>query len=91
MLQVGLRFVAGECGKMMLCDNALRQRFVHGHGKAPAQFGQPDQHHAHTTLRVELEVGQQSEVFEHLVVQMMGFIDNQHRQLLFHLSLTPIW
>ena len=85
MLQVGFRFGSGERHYMMLCDDALCQRFVHGHGEAAAQFGQPDQHHAHTTLRVELEVGQQPEVFEHFVAQMMGFVDDQHRQLLFFL------
>ena len=66
----------------MAHDDALVERFVHGHGQTPSKFGQSDQQQAQAVFGVHLIVGEQAQLFEHVVAQMMGFIDEQYRLLL---------
>jgi hypothetical protein len=59
--------------------DALGERLVHRHAQAPAQFGQPHQQQAQAPLGIHGVVGQQAQVFEHVVAQMLGFVDHQQR------------
>ena len=52
------------------------------HGEAAAQLGQADEDQAQAVLRVHVEVGEQPQVFEHVVSEMVGFVDDEHGQLL---------
>ena len=38
--EVGVEFVAVESGEVVAHDEALRERFVAGHGEASAQLGE---------------------------------------------------
>ena len=42
----------------MAHDEALGERFVHGHCEAPSQLGEPDQEQAQAVLGVHGEVGE---------------------------------
>ena len=85
MGEVGVEFLALQPAQVVLDDEPLLHRFVHGHGEAPSQFGQPHQHQAQPGGGVHVEVGQQPEVFQHVVAQMVGLVDDEHR-LLFGLA-----
>ena len=56
--EVGVEFVAVESIEVVTHDEALGERFVHGHGEAAAQLGEPDEQQAHAGLGVHDEVGQ---------------------------------
>ena len=75
--EVGVDLVAVEPGEMVAHDEALGERFVHRHGEAAPELGQPDQDEAQALLGIHGEVGQQAEVLEHVVAQMMGLVDDQ--------------
>jgi hypothetical protein len=51
---------------------------VHGHGQVAAQLGQADQQQAQPWRGVHLVVGQQPQVFEHIVTQVLGLVDDEH-------------
>ena len=53
-----------------------------GHGEATAQLGESDEEQAQAVLAVHGEVGQQPEVFEDVVAQVLGFVDDEHGELL---------
>ena len=50
--EVGLEFVAGEAGELVLDGDALAERFVHSHGQALAQGGQAGQQQAQAALGI---------------------------------------
>ena len=79
--EVVVEFVAVEPAEVVAHDEALVQGLVHGHGQAPAQFGQSHQHQAQPVFGVHGEVGEQSEVFEHVVSQVLGLVDDEHGRL----------
>ena len=79
---IGIDLVAVEPGEVVSDDEALGERFVHGHGEAAPELGEADQDEAQALLGIHGEVGEQAEVFEHVVAQMMGLVDDQHRHLL---------
>ena len=66
----------------MAHNEALGERFVHGHREAPSQLGQPDQEQAQAVLGVHGEVGQQPQVFQDVVSQVLRFVDDEHGELL---------
>ena len=55
---------------------------MHGHGEAAPEFGEADEEEAQALLGIHGEVGEQAEVLEHVVAQVMGLVDDQHRHLL---------
>ncbi len=63
---------------MVADDDALCEGFVHGHGQSPAQFGEADQEQAQSVVGVHTVVGEQSQVFEHFVSEVMSLIDDEH-------------
>ena len=77
-----VEFLAVESGEVVAHDEALGERFVHGHGQASAQFGESDEHQAQAVLGVHDEVGQQPQVFQDVVSQVLGLVDNEHGELL---------
>ena len=54
------------------------ERLVHGHGQAAAQLGQAHQQQAQPVLGVHGVVGEQAQVFEHVVAQVLGLVDDEH-------------
>ena len=54
---------------------------MHRHGEAAAQLGEADEDQAHAVLGVHGEVGQQAEVLEDVVSQMVGLVDDEDGQL----------
>ena len=57
---------------MVLHDEAPVEGFVHGHAQAPAQLGQSDEQQAESGGGVHVEVGQQLEVLDHVVSEVVG-------------------
>ena len=82
VLDIGVDLVAGQPGEVVAHDEALAERFVHRHGEAPAQLGQPHEDEAHAVLGVHGEVGQQPQVLEHVAAQVVGLVDDEHGELL---------
>ena len=68
--EVVVEFAAVEPREVMAHDEALGERFVHGHREAPSQLGEPDQEQAQAMLGVHGEVGQQPQVFQDVVSQV---------------------
>ena len=66
----------------MTHDEALCERFVHGHSEAAAQLGESDEEQAQAVVAVHGEVGQQAKIFEDVVAQVLGFVDDEHGELL---------
>ena len=60
----------------------LGERFVHGHGEAAAQLGEPDEQQAQAVLGVHGEVAQQAKIFEDIVAQVLGLVDDEDGELL---------
>ena len=54
---------------------------MHGHGEAAAQLRESDEQQAQAILRVYDEVGQQPEVFEDIVAQVLRLVDDEHGEL----------
>ena len=77
-----VELVAVEAIEMMAYDEALGEGFVHGHGEAPAQLGEPDEHQAQAILGVHGEVAQEAKIFEDVVAQVLRFIDDENGELL---------
>ena len=67
---------------MVAHDEALSERFVAGHGEAAAQLGESDQQQAQAVLAIHGEVTQQAKIFEDVVAQVLGFVDDEHGELL---------
>ena len=80
--EVVVEFLAVESGEVVAHDEALGERFVHGHGQAPAQLGESDEQQAQAVLGVHGEVTQQAKVFQDVVSQVLGFVDDEHGELL---------
>ena len=59
--EAGVEFRAGDTGEVVAHDAALGQRFVAGHGKAAAQFGESDEQQAQAVFGVQFVIGQQPE------------------------------
>ena len=55
---------------------------MHGHGEAAAQLGEPDEQQTQAVLGVHGEVRQEPEVFEDIVAQVLGFVDDEDGELL---------
>jgi len=66
---------------MVTHDEALCEGFVAGHGEASSQLGESDEQQAQAVLAVHGEVGEESEVFEDVVAQVLGFVDDEHGEL----------
>ena len=80
--EVIVEFAAVQSGEVVTHDETLAQRFVHGHGESASQLGQADQQQAQALLGVHDEVGEEPEVFEDVVSQVVRFVDDEHGQLL---------
>ena len=81
MSEIGFEFVAVEAAEVVPDDEALAQGFVDGHGEPAPEFGESDEDQAQSLFGVHGEVGEQAEVFEHVVAQVLGLVDDEHRQL----------
>ena len=55
---------------------------MHAHAETAAQFGEADEEQAQAVVGVHVEVGEQPEVLEHVVAQMVSLVDDQHGELL---------
>ena len=80
--EVVVELVAVESVEVVANDEALGERFVHGHGEAAAQLGEPDEEQAQAVFGVHGEVAQEPDVFEDIVAQVLGFVDDEHGELL---------
>ena len=80
--EVGVELCALDAGEVVAHDEALCERFVAGHGEAAAQLGETDEQQAQAVVAVHGEVGQEAEVFEDIVAQVLGFVDDEHGELL---------
>ena len=80
--EVGVELRAVEAWEVVAHDESLCERFVAGHGEAPAQLGESDEEQAQAVLGVHGVVGQQSEVFEDVIAQVLCFVDDEHGELL---------
>ena len=80
--EVAADLVAAEAADVVADDEALAERLVDGHGQPAAQFGEADEEHAQAALGVHAEVGEQAEVLEHVVAQVLGLVDDEDRELL---------
>ena len=80
--EVAAGLVAAEAADVVPDDEALAERLVDGHGQPAAQFGEADEEHAQPALGVHAEVGEQAEVLEHVVAQVLGLVDDQDGELL---------
>ena len=76
------QLLAGQPAQMMAHHDALGERFVHRHAQAATQLGESDQQQTQAVFRIHLIVGEQTQILEHLVAQMMGLIDDEDRALL---------
>ena len=56
--EVGVEFVAVEAGEVVTHDEALGERFVHGHGESAAQLGESDEQQAQAVLGVHFVIAQ---------------------------------
>ena len=81
MGEVGLELVAVEAGQVLAHDEALGEGFMHGHGEAAAQFGEADEQQAQAVLGIHGEIGQQPEILEHVVAQVVRLVDDEHGEL----------
>ena len=80
--EVVVEFLAVESGEVVTHDESLGERFVHGHGEAAAQLGASDEPQAQAVFAVHGEVGQRAKIFEGVVSQVLGFVNNEHGELL---------
>ena len=80
--EVGIEFLAVESGEVVAHDEALGERFVAGHGEAASQLGETDEEQAQAVVAVHGEVTQQAQVFEDVIAQVLGLVDDEHGELL---------
>lgn len=66
MPEVGWEFIAGEAAAVVADDDALGEGFVDRHGDPTPQLGLADEDEAEPVLGVDLAVGEEAEVLEHL-------------------------
>ena len=62
-------------------DNALVEGFVYPHGEALAQFAGADEQQAQARITVHAEVGEQAQLLESLVGEVVGLVEDQQRGL----------
>ena len=82
MGEVMVELVAVEAGEVVAHDEALGERFVHGHGESASQLGESDEQHAQAVLGVHFVVAQEPEVLEDVIAQVVRFVDDEHGELL---------
>ena len=82
MSEVGVEFCAVESAQVVAYDESLGERFVAGHGETAAQLGEPDEQQAQAVVAVHCVVAQQPEVFEDVVAQVLGLVDDEDGELL---------
>ena len=82
VLEIGVDLLSIEAGEMVSDDDALAEGLVHGHRQPPPELGEADEDEAHALLRIHGEVGEQAEVFEDVVAQVVGLVDDEDGQLL---------
>ena len=75
-------WVCGASSQVVAYDEALGERFVHGHGEAAAQLGESDEPQTQAVLAVHGEVGQQAKIFEDVVAQVLRLVDDEHGERL---------
>ena len=80
--EVGVEFVAVEYAEVVAYDESLGERFVAGHGEAAAQLGESDEQQAQAVVAVHFVIAQQPEVFEDVVAQVLGLVDDEDGELL---------
>ena len=80
--EIGLELVAVEAGPVLAHDEPLGEGFVDGHGEAAAQLGEADEQQAQAVLGVHLEIGEQAQILEHVVAQVVRLVDDEHGELL---------
>ena len=54
---------------------------MHGHRQPPPELGEADEDEAHALLGIHGEVGQQAEVLEDVVAQVVGLVDDEDGEL----------
>ena len=72
VLEIGVDLLSIEAGEMVSDDDALAEGLVHGHRQPPPELGEADEDEAHALLRIHGEVGEQAEVFEDVVAQVVA-------------------
>ena len=77
MGEVGVELVAVEAGEVVTHDEALGERFVHGHGESASQLGESDEQHAQAVLGVHFVIAQEPEVLEDVIAQVVRFVDDE--------------
>ena len=82
VLEIGVDLIPIEAGEMVSDDEALAEGLVHGHRQSPPELGEADEDEAHALLRIHGEVGEQAEVLEDVVAQVVGLVDDEDGQLL---------
>ena len=74
MNQVLGQLLALKASEVVAHDDTLGQRFMHGHGQAPAQLREPDQQQTQAVVGIHAVVGEQAQILEHLVSEVMSLI-----------------
>ena len=82
VLDVAADLVPAEALQRAAQHDALRQRRVRGHFQPSPQLGEPDQQQAQPVLGIHPVVGHDPQLLEDVVVQVMGLVEDQHRELL---------
>ena len=82
MGEVVVELVAAEAADVVADDEALAERLVDGHGQPAVEFGESGEQHAQAAFGVHLEVGEEPEILEDVVAQVLGLVDDEDRQLL---------
>ena len=80
--EVGVEFLALDVGEVVTHDEALGERLVAGYGESAAQLGESNEQQAQAVLAVHGEDGQKPEVFEDIVAQVLGLVDDEHGECL---------
>ncbi|OGA40816.1 MAG: hypothetical protein A3G24_28455 [Betaproteobacteria bacterium RIFCSPLOWO2_12_FULL_62_13] len=89
MGEVGGQLLAGKPAQVVAHDDALGERLVHGHHQAPAQFGEADQQQTRAPLRVHGVAGEQPQILEDVVAQVLGLVDDEHGMNLLFPAVLP--
>ena len=63
---------------MVADDDPLRERLVHRHGEPTPQLGLADEQQAEAVLGVHRVVGQEAQILEDVVAQVMRLVDDEH-------------
>jgi hypothetical protein len=79
MGEIRWELFVGERADVVSNDNALRECFVDGHGKAASEFALAKEQKTKTVFRVHVVVGEQAEVLEHIGSEVVSLVDDEDR------------